>query len=115
MTAPLVGVLLYIAETGDRVLGGSALFVMGFSMGIPLLLLGASAGKWLPKSGAWLEVIKKSFGIMMLVMAVWLSSRAIGLTLPYQTMTSSSFVVVHDLASFNQELAKAKAAINQSC
>ena len=52
VTAPLVGVLMYIGETGDKLLGISALFMMGIGMGIPLLLIGMSAGKWLPKKGA---------------------------------------------------------------
>ncbi|HEX4044362.1 MAG TPA: protein-disulfide reductase DsbD, partial [Gammaproteobacteria bacterium] len=77
VTAPLVGVLMYIAQSGDPVLGGSALFAMGIGMGIPLLLVGVSAGKWLPKSGPWLEGVKKIFGLLMLGMAVWLAARVI--------------------------------------
>lgn len=77
VTAPLVGVLMYIAQTGDRLLGGSALFAMGLGMGAPLLLIGMSAGKWLPKSGAWMEAVKNIFGMLMLAMAVWMLSRAV--------------------------------------
>lgn len=77
VTAPLVGVLMYIGQTGDLVLGGSALFAMGIGMGIPLLIIGMSAGKWLPKSGAWMEAVKKFFGLLMLGMAIWLVSRII--------------------------------------
>lgn len=77
VTAPLVGVLMYIAQTGDRVLGGSALFAMGMGMGVPLVLAGMSAGKWLPKRGAWMEAVKNIFGILMLAMAVWMLSRAV--------------------------------------
>ena len=80
VTAPLVGVLLYIAETGDQVLGASALFAMGVGMGLPLLLVGLSAGKWLPKSGPWMEAIKKGFGFVMLGMAIWLLSRVVSAT-----------------------------------
>ncbi len=69
VTAPLVGVLMYIAQTGDVILGGSALFAMGIGMGIPLLLIGISAGKLLPKSGPWMEAMKKIFGALMLAMA----------------------------------------------
>lgn len=75
VTAPLVGVLMYIGQTGDRILGASALFAMGIGMGIPLILIGMSAGKWLPKSGSWMESVKKIFGVLMLGMAIWLSSR----------------------------------------
>jgi thiol:disulfide interchange protein DsbD len=77
VTAPLVGVLLYIGRTGDMVLGGSALFAMGLGMGIPLMLLGMSAGRWLPKSGQWMVVVTKSFGVVMLGMALWLLGRII--------------------------------------
>ncbi len=75
VTAPLVGVLLYISRTGDIMLGGSALFMMGLGMGIPLILLGMSAGHWLPKSGQWMHAVTKSFGVIMLGMALWLLSR----------------------------------------
>lgn len=81
VTAPLVGVLMYIAQTGDRVLGGSALFAMGIGMGFPLILAGMSAGKWLPKRGAWMEAVKNIFGILMLAMAVWMLSRAVSPTI----------------------------------
>lgn len=75
VTAPLVGVLMYISQTGDLVLGASALFAMGIGMGIPLLLIGTSAGRWLPKSGAWMQAVKYLFGVLMLAMAIWLVSR----------------------------------------
>jgi thiol:disulfide interchange protein DsbD len=78
VTAPLVGVLMYIAETGDVVLGASALFALGMGMGIPLLLVGVSAGKLLPKSGPWMEAMKKIFGVLMLCMAIWILSRVAG-------------------------------------
>lgn len=77
VTAPLVGVLLYISRTGDMLLGGSALFTMGIGMGIPLILLGMSAGHWLPKSGQWMHAVTKSFGVVMLGMALWLLGRII--------------------------------------
>lgn len=77
VTAPLVGVLLYISHTGDLLLGATALFVMGVGMGMPLLVIGTSAGKLLPKSGPWMVAVKKVFGILMLAMAIWLLSRVI--------------------------------------
>ncbi len=80
VTAPLVGVLLYIAETGNQLFGASALFALGVGMGLPLLLVGMSAGKYLPKSGPWMEAIKKSFGFVMLGMAIWLLSRVVSAT-----------------------------------
>lgn len=75
VTAPLVGVLIYVAQTGSVWLGASALFVMGLGMGIPLVLVGISAGHWLPKSGAWMKIIVKIFGLIMFAMAIWLLSR----------------------------------------
>lgn len=77
VAAPLAGALIYIGQTGDVLLGGSALFVMGFGMGVPLLLLGASAGKLLPKAGDWLNATKAVFGVIMLAVAVWMLSRII--------------------------------------
>ncbi len=75
VAAPLAGALIYIGQTGDAVLGGSALFVLGLGMGVPLLLLGASAGKLLPKAGNWLNATKAVFGVIMLAVAVWMLSR----------------------------------------
>jgi thiol:disulfide interchange protein DsbD len=75
VAAPLAGALIYIGQTGDVVLGGGALFAMGLGMGIPLLLLGASAGKLLPKAGNWLNSTKAVFGVIMLAVAVWMLSR----------------------------------------
>jgi thiol:disulfide interchange protein DsbD len=72
---PLAGALIYIGQTGDVLLGGAALFMLGLGMGLPLLLLGVSAQKYLPKAGAWLNSIKKGFGVVMLGMAIWLFSR----------------------------------------
>ncbi len=75
VTAPLVGALIYIAETGDAVLGGMALFSLSMGMGAPLLVLGASAGKILPKAGAWMETTKAVFGVMLLGLGIWLLER----------------------------------------
>lgn len=77
VTAPLVGVLTYIGNTGNAILGGLALFVLGLGSGVPLLVIGTSAGKWLPKSGPWMNGIKIVLGILMLVMAAWLLARII--------------------------------------
>lgn len=75
VAAPLAGALIYIGQTGDVVLGGSALFVMGFAMGSPLLLLGASAGSLLPKAGQWLNSTKAIFGVLMLAVSLWMLDR----------------------------------------
>ncbi len=77
ITAPLAGALIYIAKTGDAVIGGAALFALGMGMGAPLLLIGTSAGKFVPKAGAWMNAVKYVFGIIMLAMAVYMISRFI--------------------------------------
>ena len=74
VAAPLAGVLLFISQTGDVVLGGSALFALAWGSGIPLLLLGASSGMLLPKAGAWMEGVKWAFGMLLLATAWWMVS-----------------------------------------
>ncbi len=75
VTAPLVGALIYIAETGDALLGGMALFALSMGMGAPLLVIGASAGKMLPRAGAWMDAVKAVFGVLLLGLAIWLLER----------------------------------------
>ncbi len=72
---PLAGALVYIGQTGDAILGGMALFVMSLGMGIPLLLIGIGAGRFMPKPGGWMENITKIFGIVMFGVAIWLLQR----------------------------------------
>lgn len=74
---PLAGALVYIGQTGDAILGGMALFVMSLGMGVPLLLIGLGAGKFMPKPGGWMESITKIFGIVMLGVAIWLLERVL--------------------------------------
>lgn len=75
VTAPLIGALGYIAHTGDTVLGSSALFFLGLGMGTPLLVIGISAGKWLPKAGKWMNAVKSFFGVLLLAVALFLLER----------------------------------------
>jgi thiol:disulfide interchange protein DsbD len=77
---PLAGALVYIGQTGDAVLGGIALFVMSLGMGMPLLIIGAGAGKFIPKPGGWMEGITRIFGIVMLGVAIWLLDRVLNPT-----------------------------------
>ncbi len=77
VAAPLAGALVYIAQSGNLLLGGSALFIMSFGMGMPLLLIGLGANKFLPKPGYWMNEISKIFGFIMLFMAVWMLLRLI--------------------------------------
>ena len=74
---PLAGALIYIGQTGDAVLGGVALFAMSMGMGLPLLLLGTSAGKLLPRAGAWMDNVKAVFGVMLIGIAIWMLERII--------------------------------------
>ena len=77
---PLAGALVYLGQTGDAVLGGIALFVMSLGMGMPLLIIGAGAGKFMPKPGGWMEGITRIFGIVMLGVAIWLLDRVLNPT-----------------------------------
>jgi thioredoxin:protein disulfide reductase len=74
VAAPLAGALLYISQTHDVVLGAVALFSLSLGMGVPLLLIGASAGSILPKAGEWMNTIRRLFGVLMLAVAIWVIS-----------------------------------------
>jgi thioredoxin:protein disulfide reductase len=74
---PLIAALTVISQTGDVVRGGLALFVMSIGMGTPLLLVGASAGKLLPRAGAWMDTVKNLFGVLFLAVAAWMLSRIV--------------------------------------
>lgn len=72
---PLVAALAVISQTGDVLRGGLALFSLSIGMGAPLLVVGASAGKLLPRAGAWMETVKQVFGVLFLGVAVWMAER----------------------------------------
>ena len=74
VAAPLAGALLYIAQTRDAVLGGAALFAMALGKGVPLVIVGVSTRSLLPHTGPWMESVKKSFGVLLLALAIWLVS-----------------------------------------
>ena len=100
VAAPMAGALLYIGQTHDAVLGGVALFALAIGMGVPLLLIGASAGALLPKAGAWMEAVKSIFGVMMLAVAIWLISSLLPLSvvmLLWATLLILSAVYLHAL------------------
>lgn len=75
VTAPLIGALSYIAHTGEVIFGSLTLFFLGLGMGVPLLIIGTSAGRYLPKAGQWMNQVKAFFGILLLAIAIYLSSR----------------------------------------
>ena len=80
---PLAGAVIFISHTGDAVLGGLALFVMSLGMGLPLILVGIGAGKFMPKPGGWMTAVSQTFGVMMLGLAIFMLGRILpdGLTL----------------------------------
>lgn len=77
VAAPLAGALIYIGQTHNVFLGGVGLFALAIGMGMPLLLIGASAGSLLPKTGNWMNAVRNFFGVLMLGMAIWLISPVI--------------------------------------
>lgn len=81
--APISGAVIFISQTGDALLGGLALFVMSMGMGMPLLLVGLGAGKFMPKPGGWMTAVSQVFGVMMLALAIFMLSRILpgGLTM----------------------------------
>lgn len=78
-TAPLTGALLYVAQTGDLLIGFVTLYVLSLGMGLPLLLIGASGGKLLPKAGNWMNVVKNLFGFILLAIPLILLERFVDL------------------------------------
>jgi thiol:disulfide interchange protein DsbD len=77
VAAPLAGALVYISQTRNVVTGGLALFSMACGMSVPLLLAGVSAGSLLPRAGAWMNAVKRFFGVMLLATAIWMASPAL--------------------------------------
>ncbi len=72
---PLGGAVLFISHTGDALLGGAALFIMSIGMGMPLLIVGLGAGKFMPKPGGWMTAVSQTFGVMMLGLGIFMLSR----------------------------------------
>jgi len=118
VSAPLAGALLYISQTRDVVLGGSALYAMAWGMSLPLLLVGVSAGSLLPRAGAWMTAVKALFGVLMLGMAVYvaqpawpyLKTQVLGMAAPASTHRSVlPFKRVHSVAELDAAVAQARA------
>ena len=91
VTAPLVGALIYIGQTGDAVLGGAALFALSMGMGLPLLIIGTTFGKYLPQAGAWMDTTKAIFGVMLLGLAIYMLDRVIP---TWATMLLSALLLI---------------------
>lgn len=80
VTAPLAGALVFISSTGDAALGGAVLFALGLGMGVPLLLVGTFGATLLPRSGAWMNGVKITFGLLLLGVAIWMIERLVPAT-----------------------------------
>jgi thiol:disulfide interchange protein DsbD len=72
VSAPLAGALVFISQTHDVTLGGTALFSLAAGMSVPLMVVGGSAGEWLPRSGAWMVAVKRGFGVLLFAVAIWI-------------------------------------------
>jgi thiol:disulfide interchange protein DsbD len=107
----LIAALTVMAQSGDMVRGGAALFAMSLGMGAPLLLVGAAQGKLLPKAGPWMVAIKGAFGFMMLGLAIWMLSRilpgTVTLTL-WAVLTFMAGVFMGGLTTFGPEASPAQ-------
>ncbi|MBN2646313.1 MAG: protein-disulfide reductase DsbD [Thiotrichales bacterium] len=103
---PLAGALIYIGQTGDALLGGTALFAMSMGMGLPLLLLGTSAGKLLPRAGAWMDNVKAVFGVMLIGVAIWMASRILPSEITFFAWASLLIISAVYLGTFESSLGK---------
>ena len=115
VTAPLVGLITYIAQTGRVALGGLALVVLAYGMGVPLLLLGAGLGQWLPKAGAWMTRVKMLIGVLMIGVAVWVAQPLWGKYWQQfsgqNTMQTESFHLVRDLNEIQTRVAQSDRSV----
>jgi thiol:disulfide interchange protein DsbD len=106
VTAPLIGALGYIAQTGNISIGSLALFSLGIGMGTPLLLIGTSAGKLIPKAGRWMNVVKAFFGVLLLATAIYLMSRILPAPLTMSLWASLLIFSGSYMGAFNKALSK---------
>ncbi|MBL8475739.1 MAG: protein-disulfide reductase DsbD [Methyloversatilis sp.] len=100
VAAPLAGALLYIAQSGDAVLGGLALFAMALGMGVPLIAVGVASRSLLPHTGPWMEGVKRFFGVLLLATAIWIASPVLpGLVtmLAWAALLIASSIYLHAL------------------
>ena len=104
VAAPLAGALVYISQTRDVLVGGSALFAMATGMSVPLVLVGVSAGSLLPRAGSWMVWVKRGFGVMLLALAVWMAMPL----LPSRHASVLPFKRIHSVQELDAELAQGK-------
>jgi thioredoxin:protein disulfide reductase len=108
---PLVASLAVIGQTGDVFRGGMALFALSLGMGAPLLLVGASAGQFLPKAGPWMDAVKNAFGVLMLGVAIWMVSRILPGPVTLGLWAVLAFVTGYYLFTMGNRSAKGGAAL----
>jgi len=101
VAAPLAGALVYISQTRDVVLGGTALFALAAGMSVPLLLLGLSAGTLLPRAGRWMEHVKTFFGVLLLGVALWLVSPVLPMQVTMLIAAAGTLIVLYGLGAFD--------------
>ena len=109
VTAPLVGIIGYIVQTGNTAFGALALCLLAYGMGVPLLLLGAGFHQFVPKSGAWMLRVKRLIGLLMVVTAVWVAQPLWGKYWHQLTVNPSAtqtFQPIANLAQLNQAIAQ---------
>lgn len=104
VSAPLMGVLAYITQTGDVVVGGLTLFAIGLGMGTPLVIAATLGGKYLPKTGRWMQVINECFAILLFAFAIWILERFIPAMFILPLWAILCLYVAYKLGSFNLKL-----------
>src|SRR5690606_12732237 len=102
VSGPLAGALVYISTTGDALLGGASLFALSLGMGVPLLLVGAGGGRWLPRAGGWMLEVKAFFGVLLLGIAISLLSRMLPGTISILLWALLSIVYAVHLGNWGQ-------------
>jgi thiol:disulfide interchange protein DsbD len=107
VAAPLAGALVYISQTRDVVLGGTALFALAAGMSVPLLLVGLSAGTLLPRAGKWMEHVKTFFGALLLGVALWLVSPVLPIQVTMAIAAGTTLIVLYGIGAFDAARAPA--------
>ena len=116
VAAPLAGALIYIGQSHNVLLGGVGLFALAIGMGVPLLLIGASAGSLLPKAGSWMTIVRNFFGVLMLAMAAYIVWPVLpnNITQPVNTLLGFSNAQQHLPFSRVKSVADLDAAIQSA-
>ena len=119
ITAPLAGVLAFIAQTGSMSLGAGLLFVMALGMGLPLLFIAIEARILIPSTGIWMVWLQRTLGVLLVATAAWIASPLIQKNEPIGAVKTIngqrihqvgelSFVVIHSPAELDAQLTKAQ-------